>query len=152
MQKRRLKMKRMAVFIIILSCFLVTQTYADSHKNSRHDGYGLDIKFFYKVQQTLENQEELGISEAQYEKIKTLKVNLKKDLIKQKAEIALITVDIKSKLWEDTVDKESIYKLIDQKYELKKAKAKALVEACATFKEILTDYQKKKLKGILKKN
>ena len=145
-------MKRTTVLIIILSCFLVTQTYADSHKKSRHDGYGLDTKFFHKVQQTLANQEELGISDAQYEKIKTLKVNLKKDLIKRKAEIELISVDIKSKLWEDTIDKEGIYKLIDQKYELKKAMAKALVEACATFKGILTDDQNKKLKGILKKS
>ena len=39
----------------------------------------------------------------------------KKDLIKRKAKIDLIKVDIKSELWGDTFDKERIYKLIDQK-------------------------------------
>jgi len=57
-------------------------------------------------------------------------------------------VDIKSKLGEDTIDTKSINKLIDQKYEMKKAKAKSLVEAYAAFQNILSDDQKKKLKGI----
>jgi Spy/CpxP family protein refolding chaperone len=55
-------------------------------------------------------------------------------------------VDIKGSLCEDPIDKKSINKLIDKKYELKKAKAKALVDAYATFQAILTDDQKKKLK------
>lgn len=145
-------MKRIAVLIIILSCFLVTSAYADSREKSRHHGYSLDTKIFHKVRLALKNQEELGISDEQYEKLKTLKANTKKDLIKRKAEIDIIGVDIKSKLGEDTIDTKSINKLIDQKYELKKAKAKALVEAYAAFQNILTDDQKKKLKGISHKN
>jgi hypothetical protein len=141
-------MKRIAVLIIILSCFLVTSSYADSREKSRHHGYGLDKKFVNKVRLALKNQEELGLSDEQYEKLKTLKMNTKKDLIKRKAEIDIIGVDIKGKLCEDPIDKKSINKLIDQKYELKKAKAKALVEAYAMFQSILTDDQKKKLKGI----
>jgi hypothetical protein len=144
-------MKRIAVLIIILSCFLITSAYADSREKSRHHGYSLDTKFFDKVRLALKNQEELRISDEQYEKLKTLKTNTKKDLIKRKAEIDIIGVDIKSKLWEDAIDTKSINKLIDQKYELKKAKTKALVEAYAAFQNILTDDQKKKLKGISRK-
>jgi len=141
-------MKRIAVLIIILSCFLITSAYADSREKSKNHKYGLDTKIFHKVRLALKNQEELGISDEQYEKLKTLKANTKKDLIKRKAEIDIIGVDIKSKLGEDTIDTKGINKLIDQKYELKKAKAKALVEAYAAFQNILTDDQKKKLKDI----
>jgi hypothetical protein len=149
---RRKKMKRIAVLIVILSCFLVTSSYADSYKKSKHYGHGLDKKFVNKVRLALKNQEELGLSDEQYEKLKTLKMNTKKDLIKRKAEIDIIGVDIKGKLWEDPIDKKSINKFIDQKYELKKAKAKALVEAYATFQTILTDDQKKKLKELSQKS
>jgi len=131
---------------------LITSAYADSREKSRHHGYGLDTKNFDKVRRALKSQEELGISDEQYEKLKTLKTNTKKDIIKRKAEIDIIGVDIKSKLGEDTIDTKSINKLIDQKYELKKARAKALVEAYAAFQNILTDDQKKKLKGISHKS
>jgi hypothetical protein len=144
-------MKRIAVLIVILSCFLVTSSYADSYKKSRHHGYGLDKQFVSKVRLALKNQDELGLSDEQYEKLKTLKLNTKKDLIKRKAEIDIIGVDIKGKLYEDSIDKKSINKLIDQKYELKKAKAKALVDAYAEFQNILNDEQKKKLKELSRK-
>ena len=145
-------MKRIAVLIVILSCFLVTSSYADSYKKSRHHGYGLDKKFFKKVRLALKNQEELGLSDEQCEKLKALKMNTKKDLIKRKAEIDIIEVDIKGNLYEDPIDKKSINKLIDKKYELKKAKAKALVEVYAAFQNIFTDDQKKKLKEISRKS
>jgi len=145
-------MKRIAVLIVILTCFLVTSSYADSYNKSRHHGYSLDKKFVNKISLALKNQEELGLSDKQYEKLKTLKMNTKKDLIKRNADIDIIGVDIKGKLWEDPIDKKGINKLIDQKYELKKAKAKALVESYATFQTILTDDQKKKLKEISHKS
>ena len=141
-------MKRIALLIFLLSGLLVTMSYADRDKKAEHHGYGLETKFFQKVHLAFKNQEELGLSDKQYEKIRTLKMDTKKDLIKRKAEIDTIAVDIKSKLWGDSIDKESIYKLIDQKYELKKARAKAIIDACDTFKNILTDEQKKKLREI----
>ena len=144
-------MKRIAVLIIILSCFLVTSLYADSCKKSRNDGYGLQTKFFHKIHVVMNNQDELGITDEQCEKIKTLKMDTKKDLIRREAEIDIINVDIKSKLREDTIDTTSINKLIDQKYDLKKAKSKALVNAFASFKNILTDEQKEELSKIDKK-
>jgi Spy/CpxP family protein refolding chaperone len=144
-------MKRIVVLVLLISCLLATSAYADSHKQLRHHGYDLQTKFFHKVHMAINNQEELAITDEQYEKIKTLKMETKKDLIRRDAEIDIITIDIKSKLQEDTIDTKSINKLIDQKYELKKAKSKALVNAFAAFKNILTDDQKKKLSGIDKK-
>ena len=144
-------MKRIAVLIILISCFLVTSAHADSVKKSRHHGYDLDKKFFQKVHLALKNQEELGLSDEQYENLKKLKMNTKKDLIKRQAEIDIVSVDIKGKLYEDPIDTGNINKLIDQKYELKKSKSKALVEAFAAFKNILTEDQKNKLREIDRK-
>jgi Spy/CpxP family protein refolding chaperone len=149
--ERREKMKRIAVVVFLITCFLATSAYADSPKKSKHHGYDLKAKFFHKVHMAVNNQEELGLTDEQYEKIKTLKTETKKDLIRREAEIDIIGIDIKCKLQEDTIDTKSINKLIDQKYELKKAKSKALVSALATFKNILTEDQKKKLTGIDKK-
>jgi hypothetical protein len=60
-------------------------------------------------------------------------------------------VDIKSELWEDPIDKERVYKLIDQKYKQKKEKAKAVIDAYDVFKKILTEDQKKKLREVYSK-
>ena len=50
------------------------------------------------------------------------------------------------------INKKETDKLIDQKYELKKAKAKALIDVYAELKTILSDKQKNKLKKIMKQS
>ena len=112
-------------------------------------GCSFEKKIFCKLRLTIVYQDELGLSEDQVAKIHGLKTATKKDIIKREAEIDLITVDIKSKLREDKIDKESIGKLIDQKYDLKKEKAKALIGAYAELNDILSGEQKKNLRGII---
>ena len=98
----------------------------------------------------LKNKEELGLSDKQVGKIKDLKVNTKKNLIRKNAEIEILAIDIKAGLWKDTVDSAMLGKLIDKKYEIKKEKAKSTVNAYAALKNILTKGQKEKLKGLYK--
>ena len=131
------------IAVLTLS-FALPSVYAGGHKK------GLDSKVLKKAHMILKNKEELGLSEEQVEKIKNLKIETKKSLVKQKAEIEILGIDIKAKLWEDAINTEAVNKLIDQKYELKKAKAKSLVEALASLKNILTDEQKTKLKEVYK--
>ena len=150
---------------IIISCVLVVGiilsglAFADSQGKGDHKGFGskqshnghsLEKKVFHRFHLAIANEVELGLSEEQYEKIKTLKINTKKDLIMKRAEIDVLKIDIKAKLWEDTIDKKGINKLIDKKYELKKEKAKALIDAYAQFKNIITEEQKKVLKTIIR--
>ena len=73
-------------------------------------------------------------------------------LIKQEADIQILSLDIMAKLHEYPVDVEAVNKTIDQKYDLKKAKAKNLVEAFAKLKGTLTSEQYDKLKSIWKSN
>jgi len=112
-------------------------------------GVGFEKKIFCKLRLAIVQQDELGLSEDQVAKIQEIETSARKDIIKREAEIDLVTVDIKSKLHKDKIDKESIGKLIDQKYDLKKEKAKALIGVCAELNDILSGEQKKKLRGII---
>jgi hypothetical protein len=110
--------------------------------------WDLEKMLFYKAHFILGNQEELGLSEDQVKTIKSLKLETKKSLLRQNVEIEVLALDIKAKLWEHPIDREGINKLIDQKYELKKAKAKSLIDAFAKLKATLTEEQMKKGKEI----
>jgi len=138
------------LFVGIFSMACYAEGYCKGKKYDKGHGHGLEKKVFHNFHLAIANEVELGLSEEQYEKIKTLKINTKKDLIIKRAEIDVLKIDIKAKLWEDTIDKKGINKLIDKKYELKKEKAKALVDAHAQFKNILTEEQKKTLKTIIR--
>ena len=98
----------------------------------------------------MKNKDELKLSDNQITGIKNLKVNAKKNLIRKKAEIDVISVDIKSKLWDETIDVSGINKLVDQKYDLKKEKTKSLIAAYAELKKILSKEQKEILKELMR--
>jgi len=74
---------------------------------------------------------------------------LQKDLIKKKADIDIIKVDARSLLYEDEIDLKAVNALIDQKYDIKKAKAKKIAESYAQLKKILSKEQLDKMKSIL---
>ena len=105
-------------------------------------------KFYEKVVFIMLHDDELDISDEQYNQIKELKYEVKKGYIKRKSEIDIVKIDIKKELWENTIDTEKINGMIDTKYDLKKEKAKYLVESYANLKNILTDDQKEKMKKI----
>jgi hypothetical protein len=116
------------------------------NKSSKID---LEKKVLYKLEFAAKNRDELELSGDQYEKIRDLKNATKKDLIRNNAEIDILVIDIKSKLWEDPIDQKSLNELIDQKYAIKGNKTKALVGSLAEFKNILSDKQKEKLKNLI---
>ncbi len=111
----------------------------------------LEAKFCDKAHFLMKNQEEIGLSDDQIAKIKDIKLNNKKDLIRRDAEIEILALDIKSALYAETIDTKAVNALIDKKYDLKKEKTKALVGAYAALKEILTKEQKEKMKDLWKK-
>ena len=142
----------LSVFVLVLAISSLSMADTGSgHKCMKHV-LALENKIFHKLHAAMANKEELKLSDEQVVQLRDLKMNVKKDMIKRKAEIDLIDVDIKSKLWEDVINKKETDKLIDQKYELKKAKAKALIDVYAELKTILSDKQKNKLKKIMKQS
>lgn len=111
-------------------------------------GPKIETKLFSSLHAALSNKDELGLSDEQNRQIKNLKIALKKDLIKRTAEIEILDVDFNAALWEDTINKDNVYQLIEQKYDLKKQKTKVLVDAYATLKTILSTEQKAKLTNL----
>ena len=91
------------------------------------------------------------LTDEQIKKVKALKLDTKKDLIMTNAEIDVLALEIKAEMWMDSIDLDSIDKLIDKKYDLKKGKTKSLVASYAALKNILTKGQKTKMKEIYKK-
>ncbi len=111
---------------------------------------GLEDKFLKKAQMLLKHWGELNLSDEQVRKIRALKHDVKKDIIMKDAQIEVIGLDVKALLREDVIDVEQANALIEQKYDIKKAKAKLLVKALADLKNILTDEQKKTVPGLYK--
>lgn len=151
-------MDRRLIVLMLAVCFVLSASYAYSEdhgmmkgkmkggmKGSQED---MGDQFCDKAMMILKNREELGLSEEQIKKVKDLKMSVKKDLIRKKADIEIIALDIKSAMWGDVIDVNAVNALIDRKYDLKKEKAKSLVAAHAALKTVLTEEQKKKLKDI----
>ncbi|MFC1703205.1 Spy/CpxP family protein refolding chaperone [Candidatus Omnitrophota bacterium] len=147
--KKRLAVVAVLVVALMLGAVTV-EVFARDHGKKESKQWNLEEKFSHKVKFLMKKQEELGLSDEQMQTIKDLKVATKKDLIMKKAEIEILAVDIKAALYQDAVDIDAVNALIDKKYELKKQKAKALVNTCATLKSILTKDQKAKMKQIFK--
>ena len=121
------------------------------HDHPRADyGDNLGQMFFKKAHLIKESREELGLPEDKAEAVKNLELETKKTLIKQDAGIEVVSLDIMAKLHDYPVDVEAVNKLMDQKYELKKAEARSLVEAIAKLKGTLTKDQYEKLRKLWK--
>ena len=147
--KTNLSKMLLVSFLCISIIAAGASVYAYDKKESK--GWGFEEKFNNKVKKIMSNAEELELSDVQLKQIKDLKIKTKKDLIRQKAEIDIIALDIKSEMYQDDIDKGTINKLIDKKYDLKKEQAKTVVGACADIQNILTKGQQEKMKAIMKK-
>jgi len=147
-------MKRKLIFLSLLISFAIclqSFVYAGNDNKAGKHSKGIKDKFFKNMKMIWMNQDDLGITAEQLKKIKTLKIDTKKDLIRKSADIDIIKIDIHSELWEDTIDVKKVNKLIDKKYNIKKEKSKSIVKAYVSLKELLTDEQKIKMKSLKKK-
>ena len=147
-------MKKLFAIFALVSFVLATTPQAMAYsgcgsKKGKHGSPSLEDKLLKKFHMDIICQTDLNLSDEQVEKIKDLKIKLKKDLVQKKANIDLLVIDIKALLWKDVIDQGAINKLIDQKYNIKKQKAKALVASYSNFKTILSDEQKAKFKDLM---
>lgn len=137
------------VLVIFALIFSISTAEVYARDCGKMKGYQcLEEKFSCKTHFILKNKEELGLSDKQIEKIKDLKIKTKKDLIRKNADLEILALDVKSGLWKDTIDTDTVNKQIGKKYDLKKEKAISLVNAYAALKDILTKEQKEKMKDL----
>ena len=154
-KERRVQMRKYLIVTITLVLALgLMQSVAFAEKRGGYDQgthhqKSIEGKFIRTVRMIYHNQDELNVNDNQLNQIRELKIALKKDSIRKKAEIEIIAVDIRSLLYEDEIDVDAVSRLIDQKYEIKKAGMKKVVKSFAELKIILTKEQKEKLKEVI---
>ncbi len=158
-------MKRFMMLIsmlFILSLGLTAPLQADCHggkcpmKKGGHGGeYGREKyqcpivdKFMKKAHFFLENQKELGLSEEQAAKIKSLKMEAKKNYIRQSAEMQVFQIDIHEKMSQPKIDLEGLNAMIDKGMAEMSTSAKASVAAYAELKGVLSEDQMAKAKQL----
>lgn len=121
---------------------------ATCEKAGDSGGWGLEEKFFSKTYFILDNAEQLGLSDAQKNDIETLKMNVKKTIIRQEADIDIASLDIKTKMHDYPVDGKVLEALVAQKADLEKAKDIQITQAYTQLKNGLTQPQYDKMKEI----
>lgn len=153
-KERRIQMRKyliVTVTLVLALGLMQSVSFAEKRAGYDHGRYhkkSVKEKFFKKAKMIYLYQDELNVTDEQLDQIKELKIALKKDLIRKGADLNIIKVDIRSLLHEDEVNISAVNKLIDQKYEIKKAKMKKVVQSYAQLKKILTKEQIEKLKEI----
>jgi hypothetical protein len=117
-------------------------------KGGESTGCPLADKFFDKAHFFLDNWEEIGLSEDQVKTIKMMKMDVKKQMVKAKADMEIMMIDMKVKLMEPKVNVEGINAMIDQGSAAWSAGAKQTVQAYAKLKAVLSEDQMAKAKSI----
>ncbi len=107
-------------------------------------------KFFHFAHSIMENHEELGLTDVDVKKVRDLKIGTKKSMIRNRAEVELLMVDVISSLYQEKPEISEINKLIDKKFEIKKAGMKKLIAAFVGIKKLLSKEQMKQVKAICK--
>jgi len=146
MKKKIITITLLSVFVAVVICVYPGYGRMDGCGGGYKKGF--EDKFMWKAHMALMNQDKLGLSDEQTDRIKDLKIATKKNIILKSAQIEVLGIDIKAALWEDTIDTEKVNALVDQKYELKKQKTKELIAAMAEFKTILTAEQEEMIKEL----
>lgn len=103
---------------------------------------------FEKAGFMLKHSDALDLSKEQKKSIGQLKTKIKKTMIRRKAEVEALAVDIRAKLHEEKADAAAIHALVDKKYAEKKKLSKAIIDALIELKGIPTKQQWEKFKEL----
>lgn len=104
--------------------------------------------FFKKAHFLLDSQKEIGLSEEQINQIKALKLEVKKRMIRQAAEMQVFALEIEAKMHQPVVDVEGLNAMIDQAFTGSAQGAKAGIADYAALKALITEEQMAKAKEI----
>lgn len=139
--------------LVLLFVSSLSASVALAHGGGKFSGKsGQDITetFFQKAHLLMASQDKLELSDDQVNTIRNLKMEVKKSLIRQEAELQVAKLDIASQLYSEKPDAKELQKLIDQKYEAKKNMEKTVVDAYFKVKGTLNDKQIAALKEMKK--
>ena len=107
---------------------------------------GISDKFFKKAYLILDRYGELQLSDEQISKIKQLKNEVKKELIRKDADLEVLNIDFRSAMHQANMDVKALNALADKKFDVQKKKMKFFIKSIADLKGILNEEQLTKLK------
>lgn len=119
-----------------------------SMKSDYEEKCPIASKLMKKAHFFLSNSDEIGLSEEQVAKIKAIKWDAKKQMIRAGAEMEIGMMEMEAKLSEPTVDVEGLNAMIDKGTAEWAAGGKKMVAAYAELKGVLTAEQMEKAKAI----
>ena len=105
-------------------------------------------KFFQKAYFIEAHEDPLRLSDAQLEMLRDLRREVRKRLIRENAEIEVLSIDILETIRENPVDVKAANSALENFYELQRKKSQGLIESYASLKNILNDEQYQKLNRI----
>ncbi|MBI2094688.1 MAG: hypothetical protein HYT89_00790 [Candidatus Omnitrophica bacterium] len=108
-------------------------------------------KFLKKARFYLGNAEAIGLSEEQAKTLRALQADVKKDAIRQGAQMQIFAMDVQAKLSEEKVDVAAVSQMIEEESKTFVEAAKRTVSAYAKMKDTLSAEQKDKAKALWKK-
>lgn len=88
------------------------------------------------------HKEKLGLKEKQLNKIKDIKHKAIKEMIQLEADKEIVALDLKSEMWNKSINVGAVNKLIDAKYDAKKKLAKTYVKAIGAIQKVLSGEQR----------
>ena len=143
-------MRKISVVLLCLCFVLASSGLAEARSGRHRKGYGQGLyhKCYRDTKVILRNADELGLTDAQREAVRDHKYEMKRDKIRSKADIKLVSVDIAEQLRKEEVDMDAVNALIDQKYQLKAERQKDLVASRTAVTDVLNAEQKTRLKEL----
>lgn len=139
-------MKKISVMVVVMTLIFAASAFAGGKAHDKKSGWDLEGKFYKMSGVIVKNAAELGITQEQQDAIKQKKYDLKKAMVRNKAEIDLVCIDISKELWKDQTDVNALSALVDKKYQLKAEKAKAAINAYGELNNSLSTEQKESIK------
>ena len=126
--------------LIFLTLTLVSSAYSEDPVAS-----SMQEKFNRTWEIITTQTEVLGIGESQLKNLQAIETQLRRSIIRAKAEESLLMIDVEEELAQPKPDQGKINPLIDKKMEIKGLLAKDFVSALIQIKQNLSDKQEKTL-------
>lgn len=143
MKKRLTTLTLIALAVLSVSVLHALPAYAGGKCMKCEEAKKCKIyKLKQKAKMLWEHKDALGLTPEQLGQLKEIKHAAIKDMIRLKADVDVIKVDIDSEMWAEQIDAGKVSRLIDGKYDAKNKIAKTYVQALADMQKVLTDEQR----------
>ncbi len=104
-------------------------------------------RFNQERRRILRYAEVLGLNDRQLQKIAEVKLHMEKEMVLLDARIDVIDMDLRAELGEDTIDMNTIKKLLKEKYDIEMQRVEGQAAAYASLKSILSRDQRQQMRG-----